>query len=374
MNENDENYKAAQAKRELEEEINSGSDVKRETLEKIVEFGNIDYLFDIMETRLEQIEEVTRPQLLILLSILLEVKSILAIDFENHCFNITKTVQLIQKFGTELQRSRIQWDFLEESEVDIIKKVIEKTKDIGKFLIGVCFASMGKPNLAAQENNNNAPKDVSDKIESIAKRITFALDLSDCNNEKEVLMKRLNLIEKNIDTLDGVKKLETSVESLKNAMGVKEETEVKVDDLRYDDIFKLARSVKELTTKVCEFEYRQFKDGGQMICVVCGEHFKYSHHLNDDFSSSKIRREFSNLKTHLKDHLQSMKHRKKALELKATELINAKEESRNTAIGLRIGRLVYHLVFNGRPDTDLPLLVLTSIANGCDMGDLNHSK
>ena len=73
-----------------------------------------------------------------------------------------------------------------------------------------------------------------------------------------------------------MKKLETSVESLKNAMGVKEETEVKVDDLRYDDIFKLARSVKELTTKVCEFEYRQFKDGGQMICVVCGEHFKSS--------------------------------------------------------------------------------------------------
>ena len=50
-----------------------------------------------------------------------------------------------------------------------------------------------------------------------------------------------------------------------------------------------------------------------------------------------------------------------------------KEEGRNKAVGMRIGRLVYYLVFHGRPDRDFPILVYASVQNGLDMGDINHS-
>ena len=95
-----------------------------------------------------------------------------------------------------------------------------------------------------------------------------------------------------------------------------------------------------------------------VTCRVCEATFKYSNNLSLDFTSEKIMgREFSNLKGALKKHLESSKHLKMAEELEKKELIKSKEDLRNTAVGVRIGRLVYHVVKLGRPDTDFPSIV-----------------
>ena len=52
--------------------------------------------------------------------------------------------------------------------------------------------------------------------------------------------------------------------------------------------------------------------------------------------------------------------------------VDEKEDSRNKVIGRTNGGLVYHLVYNARPDTDLPLLYRVKRAGG-DVGDCNHS-
>ena len=54
-------------------------------------------------------------------------------------------------------------------------------------------------------------------------------------------------------------------------------------------------------------------------------------------------------------------------------MIWEKRESRNKEIGLRLGRLMYHIIYHGRPFEDYPRLVYLSMANGADCGDINHS-
>ena len=51
-----------------------------------------------------------------------------------------------------------------------------------------------------------------------------------------------------------------------------------------------------------------------------------------------------------------------------------KEESRNKMVALKLSRIAYFLVKAGRPDTDFPTLVYLHAVNGCDVGDINHSK
>ena len=61
---------------------------------------------------------------------------------------------------------------------------------------------------------------------------------------------------------------------------------------------------------------------------------------------------------------------KKAKETAETE---ERLESRNRKIGKTIGGLVYHLIYNGRPDRDLPKLIYRVKQAGGDVGDINHS-
>ena len=132
--------------------------------------------------------------------------------------------------------------------------------------------------------------------------------------------------------------------------------------------------MKELTEKVIEFEYEEVRDGGKVICVICNQAFKYSRHLNDDFTGTdKIIREFSNLKTSLRRHLKSEQHCGKVDSTEEKNLIKEKEDLRNTAVGLRLGRIVYHISKRGRPDSDFTSLVQINVSNGADMGDKNHS-
>ena len=102
---------------------------------------------------------------------------------------------------------------------------------------------------------------------------------------------------------------------------------------------------------------------------------KYSRDLKDDFTdNSKVAREFSNLKTSLRRHLKSEMHNRKTRKVEENDIVKKKEDVRNAVVGVRIGKLVYHLVKLGRPDTDFTSLVQISASNGADLGDKNHSK
>lgn len=210
-------------------------------------------------------------------------------------------------------------------------------------------------------------------IEEMAKKVG-EIDISDCNSAAEAANKRVEAVKNFLDVGKEIKQLNSAVQNLKDSCGVKETKNEDVN-INTESVLKEARSMKQITDKIAEFDYEEFKDGGKVTCVVCNSSFKYSRNLILDFSAErKMSREFINLKLHLKDHLKTLKHQNKLKEAQKKEMIQTKEDSRSMAVGLRNGRLVYYQVKMGRPDTDYPLLVQMSVANGSDMGDINHSK
>ena len=99
-----------------------------------------------------------------------------------------------------------------------------------------------------------------------------------------------------------------------------------------------------------------------------------SNEEDQDFQNSTLPRKFRNLKTHLLSHLELDAHIEKAEKEDAIVKVQLKEENRNKAIGLTLGRIVYHMVHKGLPDTHYTALVYLSAAGGSDCGDLNHSE
>ena len=166
--------------------------------------------------------------------------------------------------------------------------------------------------------------------------------------------------------------LEDLTKRFKGALGIKEE--LSKGDVNVDNLIKEARSLKAITEKVPQFEYEDMKDGGKLVCRVCDVSFKYSRNLESDFTpEKKLGLEFKNLKGTLRERLSSKRHEKAETELMSKELLQSKEERRNTAVGLRCGKLVYYLIKKGRPFDDYTTLIHLNAANGADMGELNHS-
>ena len=50
-----------------------------------------------------------------------------------------------------------------------------------------------------------------------------------------------------------------------------------------------------------------------------------------------------------------------------------KEEARNNAVGLKLERIAYYLLYKDRPDTDFTELIYLHSKNGADMGHISHS-
>ena len=84
--------------------------------------------------------------------------------------------------------------------------------------------------------------------------------------------------------------------------------------------------------------------------------------------------EFSNLKSKLKDHLQTKFH--KFEKLKADEEMAKKkqDEPRKITVGMNIMRMVYKMIKNNEADTHFEDDLLVAYQNGVDIGDLNHSR
>ncbi|CAB4032571.1 Hypothetical predicted protein [Paramuricea clavata] len=85
-------------------------------------------------------------------------------------------------------------------------------------------------------------------------------------------------------------------------------------------------------------------------------------------------RQFRNLKTHLFDHLQTPTHLEKQKEITDVETGKQEFESRNRKVGMRCARTSYLLYKTARPYSEYEQLVTLESHNGCDMGNINHSR
>ena len=139
------------------------------------------------------------------------------------------------------------------------------------------------------------------------------------------------------------------------------------------------KNISDITRKFQEFEFE--KEAGGVVCCVCSAQesscsfaglFKYQEDNNSELGRNQSMK-FRHLKQHLKDHLNSVSHKKLLEILTNKSKVQLKEESRNQAVALRIGRVAYFLLKTGRPDTDFVSLLYLHSANGSDVGDLNHS-
>lgn len=322
----------------------------------------------MLKRRMVEVDVMRREELLDLATTLVEVK-----ESPSSCHVVDRDTvsEMLARVLEELGSSRIKWNSLAREEQQQVEDLASIDPNLAVLIIQTLFHKVNV-NEARDENSNMMPsKQISEKIEKIARKVAEEVDISACANETEVALKKLQVIDDNVNMVKEIQKLENVVVSLKASVGVRDEAG-KMGNT--DQVLTCARSLQEITEKICEYEYREFKDGGVVVCIICGENFKYSNMFPQDYSGSKVATRFSNLKQNLKNHLSSQKHKKKALELNAASLIDEKEESRNSAVSLRIGRLCFYIYKQGRPFTDLPLLIHINIANGCDLGDLNHSK
>ena len=297
------------------------------------------------------------------------------LDTENN----QKELDMEEQWGLDMEE---QWGLSLEAREEVDREAMElvgtQGKEMGKTAAEEVLEKEEPSDTDTEEAEINKRDVVLDaslskQIEDLANMIGD-VDVSGCADEAEAASKRIKATKSFINVGKEIKQLDSAVQNLRDTCGVKEEQENKNVSADIDSILRSAKSLKEITDKVPQFEYEEFKEGGKVTCAVCDTSFKYSRNLSSDFSlEKKMAKEFSNLKTRLRDHLKSSKHKSKEAETEKKELIQTKEDGRSMAVAVRNGRLVYYLVKNGRPDQDFATLVQMNAANGADMGDINHS-
>ena len=202
------------------------------------------------------------------------------------------------------------------------------------------------------------------------------LHIDESETEKGEVLIQVKAIQKYLEVEEKMKSLTEALKELESVSGkdkcdkvnlVKKEKQEDVNHILLE-----ARSMKEITEKVSEFHYKQ--DDGLVECLICLETFKYDGSLLNDFTEGKMEVKFSSLKRNLKEHFNTLKHRRCAQQQEKADEQCVREDRRSMAVGMRIGRIVYHLIYHGRPDTDLPLLIYSHHKAGADMGDINHSE
>ena len=87
-----------------------------------------------------------------------------------------------------------------------------------------------------------------------------------------------------------------------------------------------------------------------------------------------VSREFVNIKKKLKRHIACKSHQKAILDEKEESRAFQIIRDKNLEIGIRCVRIIYRLVKSHRPYSEYEECVLTSVLNGCDMGEINHSE
>ena len=107
------------------------------------------------------------------------------------------------------------------------------------------------------------------------------------------------------------------------------------------------------------------------LCVK----FFYDTDIGVDFSECEMPREFRNLKRSALRHIEARKCHMDSLVEKEQKLkAEAELKSKNTVIGMNLGRLCMKNYLLGRPYTDYENDVLVTKKAGGQVGELNHSR
>ena len=124
-------------------------------------------------------------------------------------------------------------------------------------------------------------------------------------------------------------------------------------------IIRCAKTIEELTE--IEIFTPEGANGRQVLrCLICDVRIKTNQQLRA-------------VKQSVKRHLVLPSHVEKEKKRESDRKSEEHWESRNRKIGRTIGGLVYHLIHNGRPDGDLPVLIHWVKVGGGDVGNINHS-
>jgi hypothetical protein len=205
----------------------------------------------------------------------------------------------------------------------------------------------------SEEEERVDPEEVRKVLQQMLTKEDAVIDLTDCKTETEKMNKCLNIVKKRLQIKDDVKSLIDNLKELKMTEG-----ELKVeqlpDQINEDTVIRLARSLEEITEKVVAFMY--LDDKKQISCVICGVSFSYKE-KETDFTGMLMGPRFAALKTSLRKHLKTGSHIKMVKDKEGVAQVEGKEEARNRVVGRTIGGLVYDIIYNGRPDTDLPRLI-----------------
>lgn len=288
---------------------------------------------------------------------------------------IDQVKRCLKACGEEMMNERHSWEEVGTEEITMMKELIDQDPKmavyISRALVNVLEKAAVEKEVEDENQNNVSLKIINKKLDQVVRKIAPKLDLTGCKTEEEVALKSIKVINSSVNVGKEMKDLEESIKKFKEVTGVPIEEVKDTNDYDAKKVLKESRSLKDIVEKVPEFEFRH--EESKMRCVVCGVVFQYSCELEQDFSSKNMGTRFSSLKRNLEKHLSTTLHLSQAKTDEATQVIWGKEEGRNKAVGLRLGRLVYYLIYHGRPDEDFTRLVYLAVANGSDCGDINHS-
>ena len=185
------------------------------------------------------------------------------------------------------------------------------------------------------------------------------VDLDDCTTEEEKLNKCLLVMKRRLNLKKEASSLVTLLEDLKLAEG--RGGDRKTEDKKMDNniIITCAKTIEDLTE--IEVFTLEGANGRQVLrCLICDVRIKTNQ-------------QFRAVKQSVKRHLVLPSHVQKEIQSERDREREERWESRNRRIGRTIGGLVYHLIHNGRPDGDLPVLIHWVKVGGGDVGNINHS-
>lgn len=131
-----------------------------------------------------------------------------------------------------------------------------------------------------------------------------------------------------------------------------------------DDMYINPDNPDALTCRCC---FQPDKTGGL---------FKYDFSLGDDFrnTTTNLPREFRNLKSHIVTHLKTKSHIEKKKEFEFSSKEKERLTNRQYRVGMILGRQAYKILKCSESYLKYETDVVVLKEQGCDVGNLNHSR
>ena len=189
------------------------------------------------------------------------------------------------------------------------------------------------------------------------------------NNTRDNCHYKLDILVDKIDNL----KLSVDVLKARIVPDVAKPCEAQPSDERVAQLF-VCKSLRDILDSFCELSY--MKTECLIICDLC-----YSEQQPGGCVSGQFKyrpdgdaKSFSHLKSHIKEHFSKIGHIENWTSWKKSEEERGKLLTRNHEVGMRCARICYDNFKNGKSVRSYEEEMVKAVLNGCDMGDLNHSK